>query len=72
MMRKTKADCIVQLERYFRHHPPAPGQPAVFELPFVCSLCQLERFELELVDGDGRPICKPCIDEIADELRTPS
>lgn len=55
---KTK----VQYDRYFKLHPPKEGELAAIELPFKCHHCQRDRFDLDLIDGDGNPVCGGCMD----------
>ena len=63
---EERARPLVNLERYLRFHPNESG---TIPMPFKCHLCDRDRFDLDLVDGDGNLICTACIDETAELLR---
>lgn len=48
---------LVGYERYARR----TGHTVV-DLPFDCVLCHKPKMNLEMIDGDGFPICVDCID----------
>lgn len=67
-------EAIVQLERYLIRHPERAkrnGGDNCVELPFLCHLCNENRFDLEMIDGDGYPICIKCIDALAGASEVP-
>ena len=64
-------DSIVRLERYLIRHPEdarSNGGGNCVSLPFRCGLCSQQRFDFEMIDGDGLPICVACIDGFVEIL----
>lgn len=65
---QAMVDAIVPLERYLARHPEHKkknGGSNCVALPFTCHYCKRERCDLELIDGDGYPVCVECIDGFA-------
>jgi formylmethanofuran dehydrogenase subunit E len=56
-----KVRCLVGYERYLRQQP---HESNTIELPFSCHHCNEPRFDLEMIDGDGKPICTRCFERI--------
>lgn len=59
-------DGIVAYERYFKAHPEING-PWI-DLPFTCDHCNEQRFQLEMIGGDGDLICSPCFESYVKAL----
>ena len=59
----TERDLIDSMVRYEKF-AKRTGKTVV-DLPFECGLCHKKKMELEMIDGDGYPICVGCIDDIA-------
>ncbi len=69
--KRELVDEIVRLERYLIRHPQAckeNGGGNCVELPFTCGLCKESRFDLQMIDGDGLPLCIKCVDRLVDAM----
>lgn len=58
--RRELIDSMVRYEKFAKR----TGKTVV-DLPFDCGLCHKPKMDLEMIDGDGFPICVGCIDAIA-------
>lgn len=58
-------DSMVRYEKYAKR----TGNTVV-DLPFDCVLCHRPKMDLEMIDGDGFPICVACIDAIAASMES--
>lgn len=68
MFTPNKAEIIDSMVRYEKF-AKRTGKTVV-DLPFDCVLCHKPKMDLEMIDGDGFPICVGCIDAMTARMES--
>lgn len=68
MFTPNKAEIIDSMVRYEKF-AKRTGKTVV-DLPFDCVLCHKQKMDLEMIDGDGFPICVGCIDAVTASMES--
>lgn len=53
---------IKQSKGAYDRYAKAHNGDNIVEIPFDCPYCGRKRFDLELIDGDGKPMCNNCFE----------